>query len=136
MNNKKEPSWIKDNDKIVVVEHLDTFPSSEYLPNFNSNAIETTIANIKGLSNHYIYFNDDIFLGRKVKYTDFFTPDGKAKIDDYSLNTRVVTKDGLENKLKFDIPQNADKLYKHIPISQIKDSVLEFNKTYADYVDL
>ena len=95
MNNYKQPSWIKENDKIVIVEHKDTFPSEKYLPNTNSNAIETTIANIKGLSNHYIYFNDDIFLGRKVKYTDFFTPDGKAKIDDYSLNTRVVTKDGL-----------------------------------------
>jgi hypothetical protein len=135
MNNFKQPSWIKNNDKIVIVEHKDTFPSSKYLPNTNSNAIETTIANIKGLSNHYIYFNDDIFLGKKVKYTDFFTPDGKAKIDDYVLNLRNVVKDGGEHKLNFGIPQNADKLYKHIPISQIKDSVLEFNKTYADYVD-
>ena len=135
MNKYKQPSWIKENDKIIVIDHSQTFPSDKYLPNTNSNAIETTIANIKDLSNHYIYFNDDIFLGRKVKYTDFFTPDGKAKIDYYSLNTRNVTKDGLENKLKFDIPQNADKLYTHIPISQIKDSVLEFNKKYADYID-
>jgi hypothetical protein len=70
-----------------------------------------------------------------VKYTDFFTPDGRAKIDDYSLNTRDVNKVGVENKFNFDIPQNADKLYKHIPIPQIKDSVLEFNKKYADFID-
>ena len=135
MNNYKQPSWIKDNKKIIIVEHKDTFPSSKYLPNTNSNAIETTIANIKGLSNHYIYFNDDIFLGKKVKYTDFFTPDGKAIVDSYLIHNRDVFKNRSENKLKFDIPQNADKLYKHIPIPQIKELVLKFNKEYAEYVD-
>ena len=135
MNNAKQPSWIKDNSKIIIVEHSETFPSEKYLPNTNSNAIETTIANIKGLSNHYIYFNDDIFLGRKVKYTDFFTSDGKALIDDYTLQTRNIVKEDGEQKLKFELPESADKLYKHIPISLIKNLVLDFNKTYSDYVD-
>ena len=49
MNNYNPPSWIKDNDKIIIVEHSQTFPSMDYLPNTNSNAIETTICNIKGL---------------------------------------------------------------------------------------
>ena len=133
MNNANQPSWIKDNSKITIVEHSDTFPSDEYLPNTNSNAIETTIANIKGLSNHYIYFNDDIFLGRKVKYTDFFTTDGKALIDDYTAHTRDIVKDG-KNELKFELPKSADKLYKHIPISLIKILVLDFNKTYSDFI--
>ena len=135
MNNAKQPSWIKDNSKIIIVEHSETFPSEKYLPNTNSNAIETTIANIKDLSNHYIYFNDDIFLGRKVKYTDFFTSDGKALIDDYTLQTRNIVKEDGKQKLKFELPKSADKLYKHIPISLIKNLVLDFNKTYSDYVD-
>jgi len=135
MNKHKQPSWIKNNDKIIIVDHSDSFPSEKYLPNTNSNAIETTIANIKELSNHYIYFNDDIFLGRKVKYTDFFTPDGKAIIDDYSLNVKNIVKTGYENKLNFDIPQNSDKLHKHVPITQIKELVLKFNKKYPEYID-
>jgi len=134
MNKYKQPSWIKENDKIIIVDHKDTFPSDKYLPNTNSNAIETTIANIKELSNHYIYFNDDIFLGRNVKYTNFFTPDGKAIVMDHTLKTRNVVKKDSENKLKFDIPENGEKLYKHIPISQIKDLVLKFNDEYADFV--
>ena len=98
MNKSKQPSWIKKNSKIIIVDHSETFPSDKYLPNTNSNAIETTIANIKGLSNHYIYFNDDIFLGRKVKYTDFFTNDGKALIDDYTRYTRNIVKKTGEQK--------------------------------------
>lgn len=134
MNKKKYPSWIRENDKIVVVEHLDTFPSKEYLPNFNSNAIETTIANIKGLSEHYIYFNDDIFLGNKTKYTDFFTPSGKAVLDDYAIkNTTNIVKDE-NNTLHIEFPPSSDKIYKHIPIPQIKSIVLEFNKKYADFI--
>ena len=135
MNSAKQPSWIKDNSKIIIVEHSETFPSADYLPNTNSNAIETTIANIPGLSNHYIYFNDDIFLGRRVKYTDFFTTDGKALIDDYSIHTRNIVRGVGENKLLFDVPKSADKLYKHIPISLIKNLVLDFNNTYSDYID-
>jgi len=135
MNSAKQPSWIKDNSKIIIVEHSETFPLEKYLPNTNSNAIETTIANIPGLSNHYIYFNDDIFLGRRVKYTDFFTTDGKALIDDYSIHTRNIVRGVGENKLLFDVPKSADKLYKHIPISLIKNLVLDLNNTYSDYID-
>ena len=135
MNKSKQPSWIKKNSKIIIVDHSETFPSDKYLPNTNSNAIETTIANIKGLSNHYIYFNDDIFLGRKVKYTDFFTNDGKALIDDYTRYTRNIVKKTGEQKLKFELPKSTDKLYKHIPISLIKNLVLDFNDIYSDYVN-
>ena len=135
MNKKKYPSWIKENDKIVVIEHLDTFPSQEYLPNFNSNAIETTIVNIKDLSEHYIYFNDDIFLGKKTKYTDFFTPSGKAVIDDYTIkNTTNIVKDENNDILNIEFPPSSDKIYKHIPIPQIKSIVLEFNEKYADFI--
>lgn len=135
MNKKDTPSWIKNNDKIVIIDHLDTFPSTEYLPNFNSNAIETTIANIEGLSEHYIYFNDDIFLGRKTKYTDFFTPSGKVLIDEYiSKKTRNILKDENDNKLNIEFPPGYKEIHKHIPIPQIKSLVLEFNKKYEDYI--
>lgn len=134
MNSKTQPSWIKENDKIIIVGHTETFPSFKYLPNINSNAIETTISNIPGLSEHYIYFNDDFFLGNNVKYTDFFTSDGKAIVDDYS-KTSVNTLKSPDNKLNIDFPPNSDMIYKHIPIAQIKSLVIEFNKKYKDYIE-
>jgi hypothetical protein len=134
MNIKKTPSWFKDNDKVIIVEHSDTFPSSKYLPNFNSNAIETTIANIKGLSEHYIYFNDDIFLGKKTKYTDFFTSSGKAIVNDLAGTSENILKNKNNNILNIKFPPSFNRLYKHIPIPQIKSLVLEFNTKYSDYI--
>jgi hypothetical protein len=142
MNNSKIPSWINPTDKIIILEHTDTFPSKKYLPNINSNAIESTIANIPDLSEHYIYLNDDIFLGKKTKYTDFFTPDGKAIIDKIAKNR---TKKYIENNLKkmnnnfklnlnTKLPPNCNTLSKHIPFPQIKSIVLKFNKEYAHYI--
>ena len=135
MNKKIQPSCIKYNNKIIVVEHSETFPSKKYLPNTNSNAIETTIANIRGLSEHYIYFNDDVFLGKKTKYTHFFTPDGKAIVDDFVLISRNILKDKHNNKLNIKFPESSLRLYKHIPIPQIKSLVLKFNKKYSDYIN-
>jgi hypothetical protein len=134
MNNKKQPSWIKENDKIIIFEHTDTFPHPSYLPNTNSNAIETTIVNIPGLSEHYIYFNDDIFLGNNVKYTDFFTYDGKAIVDKYVLETSpiLINENNNVNNIKY--PPSTGRMYKHIPIPQIKSSLQEFYEEYSDYI--
>jgi hypothetical protein len=134
MNNKKQPSWIKENDKIIIFEHTDTFPHPSYLPNTNSNAIETTIVNIPGLSEHYIYFNDDIFLGNNVKYTDFFTYDGKAIVDKYVLETSPILIDENNNINNIKYPPSTGRMYKHIPIPQIKSCVQEFYEEYSDYI--
>jgi hypothetical protein len=52
------------------------FPEPEVLPTFNSCAIETCLHRIPGLSRRFIYFNDDVFLGRPVRKGDFFLPGG------------------------------------------------------------
>jgi len=44
------------------------------LTTMNSFAIESQIANIKGLSNHIIYLNDDYFFSDSLKPFDFYTP--------------------------------------------------------------
>lgn len=60
-----------DAPKLNIVNHNEIIPA-KYLPTFNSEAIEINIHKIKGLSEHFIYFNDDMFLLRPVKPTDFF----------------------------------------------------------------
>jgi hypothetical protein len=60
-------------DKLKVVDHSEIFQGFEsHLPVFNSVSIETLLHRIPGLSNRYIYFNDDVFIARKVLETDFF----------------------------------------------------------------
>lgn len=66
------PGWLNlSNEKLVLVKHSD-FMDKEYLPTFNSNAIELNVHKIKGLSEHFVLFNDDVFVMNKTKITDFF----------------------------------------------------------------
>lgn len=66
------PSWLNtEHEKIVVVNHTDFLPA-DALPTFNSRAIETSFHKIKGLSEQFVYFNDDFFINDDVKEEDFF----------------------------------------------------------------
>lgn len=60
-----------DYPKLNVVKHEDFMPK-ECLPNYNSAAIEIGLHKIPGIAEHFVYFNDDMFLINKVKPTDFF----------------------------------------------------------------
>ena len=69
------PEWLNTQcPKIRCVSHTDYIPS-EYLPTFNSNVIELNFHRIEGLSEKFVYFNDDVFLIDKTKPEDFFSGD-------------------------------------------------------------
>lgn len=57
--------------KLNFVTH-DQFIPQEYLPTFSSHTIEANIHRIPGLSEHFIYFNDDMFLLKPMDKSDFF----------------------------------------------------------------
>lgn len=78
-NMDQVPEWINQ-DKVKVVLHKDIIPK-EYLPTYNSTTIEMFIHNIKGLSEHLIYGNDDMYFTNYVSPEDFFTEDGLPKVD-------------------------------------------------------
>jgi len=76
VTNCAPPSWLKDHDKVKVISHEEIFPPSAALPSFSSHAIESCLARIDGLAEHFIYFNDDVFLSNKAHKEDFFTGSG------------------------------------------------------------
>ncbi len=76
----QKPSWLNlSNEKLVWVNHKDYIPE-EYLPTFSANPIELNMHRIEGLSEHFIYLNDDFFFTSKVKKSDFFDKNGLPKI--------------------------------------------------------
>ena len=59
--------------QIEIVDHSVLFRGYEpILPIFNSRVIETCTYRIPGLSENYVYFNDDFFLVRPVKREDWY----------------------------------------------------------------
>lgn len=74
------PSWLDpDAAGLTVVDHRDILPA-DALPVFNSHAIESRLHHIPGLSEHYLYFNDDVFINRPVRAEHFFHGNGIARI--------------------------------------------------------
>lgn len=66
------PEWLNiEHPKLKIINHKDFIPS-QYLPTFSSSAIETNIWRIEDLSEHFIYFNDDVYLTSPVEKSDFY----------------------------------------------------------------
>lgn len=76
-SNCAPPDWFRESDRVRWVRH-DEVIASEYLPVFNSHSIETFLHCIPGISENFIYFNDDFFLCGVVKPADFFTTHGMS----------------------------------------------------------
>ncbi len=76
--------------KLKVIDHRDFIPE-EYLPTFNSSPIELNLHRIPGLSEHFVYFNDDMFLTDAAEPEDFFV-EGKP-LDMFALQPVVANPD-------------------------------------------
>ena len=72
VTDNQKPEWLNiDHPKIKWVKHTDYIPE-EYLPTFSCQAIEWNLHRIEGLSENFVFFNDDMFLIKDAKPEDFF----------------------------------------------------------------
>lgn len=60
-----------DHPKLHIVRHEDYLPA-EYRSTFNANTIEMNMHRIEGLSEQFVYFNDDMYLLRPMTESSFF----------------------------------------------------------------
>lgn len=68
----QKPEWLDcQNSRLKWIKHTDFIPA-EYLPTFSANPIEWNLHRIPGLSENFVYFNDDVFLIKDVVPEDFF----------------------------------------------------------------
>lgn len=97
------PEWLNRNcKKLNIVNHKDYIPD-KFLPTFSSRPIELNIHRIKDLSEHFVYFNDDILLNAPVKESFFFKkglPCDFANItNNYFENLEDMYAHGLTNSI-------------------------------------
>ena len=77
VTNGQVPPWLDaENPRICIVTHDSLFSDEAALPTFNSHAIELQLHKIPGLSQRFLYLNDDFFFGRRALPSDFITPAG------------------------------------------------------------
>lgn len=67
------PSWLnREHPKVQIIDQASIIPNPDWLPTFNSVSIEAHLQNIPGLSEHFLYSNDDFFFGQPCRKEDFF----------------------------------------------------------------
>ena len=70
------PKWLDiTHEKVVLITHDELYFNKSHLPVFSSSSIEMNLANIKGLSEKFIYLNDDTIFMRSLKKSRFFVED-------------------------------------------------------------
>lgn len=70
------PAWLADDPRVTFVRSEEFFADTSVLPTHNSQAVESQLHRIPGLSEHFLYSNDDMFFARPVSPDMFFSPGG------------------------------------------------------------
>lgn len=113
------PGWLnQEHPKLRMVKHGEYIPE-KYLPTFNSNVIELWLHKIPDLQEHFVLFNDDMFLTAPVQPEDFFrdgVPCESALLD-------LVTSPGPEDCLPHMLINNFSLINQHFN----KKKVIEKN---------
>ena len=138
------PSWLDvDHPDITIVDH-EQILDAVHLPTFNSHAIEARLHRIDGLSEQYLYLNDDFVLGREVGAATFFTANGLARffpdpeapipagpaadddrpVDSASKNVRDL--------LRTHLGVRVGRKMLHAPYPQLRSVLFEMEKRFPD----
>lgn len=70
------PAWLAEHPRVRLMRSEEFFSDTSVLPTHNSHAVESQLHNIKGLSEHFLYSNDDMFFGRPISPEMFFSSGG------------------------------------------------------------
>jgi len=143
VTDQQRPAWLtEDTDVIKVVDHRDIWADPSKLPTFNSHAISSQVHHIDGLSEHYLLFNDDVFLGCPILPKRFFQTNGTALFH----NSRVALPptefrgelqpfmDARMNALDLverDFGYRPVRLFQHVPVTQLRSLNEELEEKFA-----
>ncbi|WP_448808553.1 stealth family protein [Agromyces bauzanensis] len=95
------PAWLARHPKVTIVRSEEMFADPSVLPTHNSHAVESQLHRIPGLAEHFLYSNDDMFFGRPVRPSLFFSPGGITRFVEAStrigLGETNPARSGFEN---------------------------------------
>lgn len=138
------PDWLDVNHpKLTIVKHSELFGENGTLPTFNSHAIESQLHRIPGLSEYYLYLNDDVFIGRPISPAHFFHGNGIAKFflsdqqvplgDPLDDDLPVVSAAKNNRRLLFDRFGRAwSQKVQHVPHAQRRSTVEQMEREFAE----
>lgn len=79
ITDNQNPLRCESNKKIKIIDHKEII-DDKYLPTFNSHVIEAHLHKVPNLAEHFIYFNDDVFVARPLPPGHFFKSNGLSSL--------------------------------------------------------
>lgn len=111
VTDQQTPEWLDqfeqqnlcEKGKIRIVDHTELFRGHEFaLPTFNSLSIETMLWNIQGISDYFIYLNDDFFFNQPSDQHDFLVDDHMVMYGHWEINLikkiKYIVRKFVQNK--------------------------------------
>ncbi|WP_150307097.1 stealth family protein [Planctomonas psychrotolerans] len=137
------PEWLGESSKVTVLRHADYFVDPDVLPVYNSHAIESQLHHIPGISEHFLYSNDDVFFGRPIEPDMFFSPGGISSFVESSLRIGLGTnnpeRSGYENAARVNrellqkrFGKMATRHIAHVPQPLRKSVLLEMEDEWPE----
>jgi hypothetical protein len=146
VTDQQTPAWLREDDRLTVVDHRDIFADPSALPVFNSHAIESQLHHIPGLADRYLYLNDDMLFGAPVRKEDFFHANGLSKfftsqalldLSAHSVDDLAVAAAGKNNRdlIEADFGRTITNKLWHTPQPQSRAVIEEFEEVHPKLFD-
>jgi len=104
VTNGQVPYWLNtSNPRVRLVTHREIFEHPEYLPTFNSNAIESQLSRIPGIAPCWFSFNDDFAFGRPVNLEDWMDLNNGTQKLNFKLGYYSPALKHIKKKKPYDI---------------------------------
>jgi hypothetical protein len=130
------PHWLRRHSGVTLVDHKDLLPAGQG-PVFDSGNIETYLHRIKGLSERFIYMNDDVFFGAPVDINWWFGRQPKVFLEASSVphfdgyqpgetslvNASLLSRDWLGQH--YPGYEHEARVFSHAPRPMLKNAMLE-----------
>ena len=135
------PHWLQPHDGLTLVDHRDLMPATS-LPVFDSGHIESYLHHISGLSERFIYLNDDVFFGAEVDPAQWFGANGVAVFTETAavphyetpqpsetalVNASVLSRHWLSRR--YPKYRHAPRIFAHSPRPMFKSLLHELEQT-------
>ncbi|KQY27168.1 stealth family protein [Rhizobium sp. Root482] len=144
VTNGQIPEWLNlDNPRLKLVPHSEIYKTKSDLPTFNSSSIETQLHHVEGLAEHFLYFNDDVFLGDFCTPDDFFLSNGLMKffpspqrayepdIDDSREGYLVADRNAI-NLMKGSRGRHSRFIMEHTPLPALRSLLTSLEEEFPD----
>lgn len=143
LSNCAPPDWFDPGqDRLVWVRHEEVIPA-EFLPTFNSHVIESCLHRIPGLSEAFLYQNDDFFVAHPLPRRFFFEPSGISRsfLEPYGMVSGPVTPGDADYRnaarnsaalIRQTFGFAPTRLHRHTPYALRRAVLAEIEERFAD----